>query len=400
MMPGPEPEPVARAADPAPAFRIIATCPATRARCGVLSLAHAAVPTPVFMPVGTVGVVKTLTSQDVAGLGFSLVLANTYHLHVRPGDETIARLGGLHRFMSWHGAILTDSGGYQVFSLKGITRISEDGVAFASHLDGRRILLTPERAMAIQANLGSDVQMAFDECIPYPAEEAYVRLATDRSFRWTRRSQEEFRRRAGATAAGRSLFFGIVQGGMIERLRRDSARRVVDLEPDGLAIGGLSVGEPKELLAEVLDYIVPLLPRDRPRYLMGVGTPLDVARAVAQGVDMMDCVLPTRLGRHAHVYTSEGRLNLNNAAHRDDAGPLDRACACATCRGASRAYLHHLFRARELTGPRLATLHNLHYYATLMERIREAIPAGGLPDLIAGLERVHGAAACAPGGRA
>jgi queuine tRNA-ribosyltransferase len=378
-------------ADPCPVgsavrhFRVEATCARTRARLGTLSLAHATVATPVFMPVGTVASIKTLSSREVEDLGFQLILANTYHLHLRPGDELIAQQGGLHKFMAWPKAILTDSGGYQVFSLKNITKISEEGVKFASHLDGKRIMLTPELSMQIQAHLGSDIFMAFDECIPYPSEDAYVKLATERSFRWTKRSIEEFRR----LKPPERLFFGIIQGGMIATHRKWSAERVIGLDPDGLAIGGLSVGEPKELMAEVLDHTTPLLPVDRPRYLMGVGTPVDIARAVSQGVDMMDCVLPTRLARHAHVYTSEGRLNLLNARHRTDTGPLDPRCDCPCCRTVTRSYLHHLFRSRELLGPRLATLHNLSYYAHLMQRIRHAIPAGTLPALIAELETLY-----------
>ena len=403
-------------------FRPESFCPSTRARTGVLGLAHAVVRTPVFMPVGTAATVKTLTTQEIQELGYSLILSNTYHLHLRPGDGIVARLGGLHRFMAWPGAILTDSGGYQVFSLKSITRITEEGVLFSSHLDGAKISLTPEISARIQGNLGSDIVMAFDECIPYPAEDAYVRLATERSFRWTRRSKLEFDRistspdspfaRAWTTAPSpsersmirpnapsgpiRPLFFGIVQGGMIENLRKSSAEWVTGLDPDGLAIGGLSVGEPKVLMEEVLSYTVPLLPPHRPRYLMGVGTPLDLARGVSQGIDMFDCVLPTRLARHAHVFTSAGRLNLQNACHRTDSGPLDESCDCFTCRNYSRAYLHHLFKAKEFLGPRLATCHNLKYYAQLMQQIREAIPVGALPDLIRRLEESSGGERSSP----
>lgn len=366
-------------------FELRMTCPHTRARRGTLTLAHAVVETPTFMPVGTVATVKTLESREVQEMGFQLILANTYHLHLRPGDDLIHKLGGLHKFMDWPRAILTDSGGYQVFSLKNITKITEEGVKFSSHLDGKKIHLTPELSMRIQNNLGSDIFMAFDECIPYPSEDAYVKAATERSFRWTKRSIEEFRR----LKPPQRYFFGIVQGGMSETHRRWSAARIIELEPDGLAIGGLSVGEPKDLMAEVLDYTTPLLPADRPRYLMGVGTPVDVIRAVAQGVDMMDCVLPTRLARHGHIYTSVGRLNLFNARHRSDPGPLDPACTCSTCRTVSRAYLHHLFRSRELLGPRMATLHNLTYYAHLMQRIRQAIPAGTLPALVSELEALY-----------
>jgi queuine tRNA-ribosyltransferase len=343
-----------------PVYMLQSRCPETRARRGHL----------------------TLSKMQVWDMGFGLILANTYHLHLRPGDDLIAKFGGVGRFMSWPGVILTDSGGYQVFSLKSITKITEDGVAFASHVDGTKIMLSPEQSMRIQVNLGSDVVMAFDECIPYPSEPAYVKLATERSFRWTRRSQQEFDRLAGPA----QRFFGIVQGGMIENLRRWSAEKICGLNPDGIAIGGLSVGEPKDLMDEVLGYTVPLLPEDRPRYLMGVGTPVDIARAVAAGIDMMDCVLPTRLARHGHVFTSLGRLNLFNARHRSDQGPLDPECSCMTCTTYSRAYIYHLFKAHELLGPRLATLHNLRFYADLMQRIRDAIPQGALPALIGELE--------------
>ncbi|MBI4863535.1 MAG: tRNA guanosine(34) transglycosylase Tgt, partial [Candidatus Riflebacteria bacterium] len=307
-------------------------------------------------------------------------------LHLRPGDETVAKLGGIHRFMSWPGSILTDSGGYQVFPLKTISRLTEEGVRFASHLDGRKIMLTTERSIRIQTNLGSDIVMAFDECIPYPAEEAYVKLATERSFRWTSRSKAEFDR----IGLPDRLFFGIVQGGMVESARRMSAAAIVDLDPQGLAIGGLSVGESKELMAEVLDRTVPLLPQGKPRYLMGVGAPVDVVRAVCQGVDMFDCVLPTRVARHAHAFTWDGKVNLLNARHREDDRPLDPSCRCLACRSYSRAYLHHLFKSRELLGPRLATLHNLRYYAELMQNIRAAIPGGALPELVKRVERAYG----------
>jgi queuine tRNA-ribosyltransferase len=365
------------------------------------------------MPVGTAGTVKTMTSAELEELGFKLVLANTYHLHLRPGDELVRELGGLHRFMGWSGAILTDSGGYQVFSLSTLRTVSEEGVAFRSHIDGRPLLLTPELSVDVQKNLGSDVVMAFDECIPYPAERSFVKLATERSLRWTARSHRRFAEPASRVSSrggagtpygagahgdaplpgagpGGALFFGIVQGGMMSDLRRFSAEGVGALDPAGFAIGGLSVGEPRDLFFEVLAQTVPLLPDDRPRYLMGVGTPRDLVRAAALGIDMFDCVMPTRLARHGHVFTSEGKANVQNARHRADARPLDPTCTCRVCAVYTRAYIHHLFRAGEALGPRLTTYHNLHVYATLVGRIRAAIAAGAIERLEREVEPMEG----------
>ncbi|MBI4871287.1 MAG: tRNA guanosine(34) transglycosylase Tgt [Candidatus Riflebacteria bacterium] len=357
-------------------FSSQATDPASSARAGVLRLPHATLETPVFMPVGTRASVRALTSEEVWGLGYKLILGNTYHLLLRPGPEVMAELGGLRRFMNWPGAILTDSGGFQVFSLAKLVKIREDGVQFASHLDGTRFTLTPELSSDVQAALGSDIVMAMDECVRYPAEPKYLQQATERSYRWTRRSLERFRERGPID----NRFFGIVQGGCDPNLRRWSAEQIVALDCDGYAIGGLSVGEPRELCLATLDSTVPHLPADRPRYLMGVGTLADLLDGVRRGIDMFDCVLPTRLGRHGRAVLPQGHLNLLNARFRRDASPIDPSCRCNTCRQHTRAYLHHLFHAQELTALRLTTHHNLWVYARFMEGIREAIRGGTLAD--------------------
>lgn len=360
-------------------FLVETSCPTSRARTGRLDLGRAVVETPVFMPVGTRATVKTLTSEDVAGLGFRLILGNTFHLLLRPGHERMRRLGGLHRFMRWNGAILTDSGGYQVFSLKGLRKITEDGATFASPLDGRRIHLTPELSAEVQHALGSDIVMAFDECIPYPSEERYVAAATARSARWTARSLKRLRE-----LGSEQNFFGIVQGGLDPKLRAESADSMKSLDCDGYAIGGLSVGEPQDLMLEGVEMSCSHLPLDRPRYLMGVGMPEDMVAAVARGVDMFDCVLPTRMGRHATLFVRGGRMRIKNACHAEDEGPIEADCPCPACAGGySRAYLHHLFRCGEFLGPRLASLHNLAYYGRLMAEIREAIRAGRFADMAA-----------------
>lgn len=357
-------------------FQVLAREPASAARAGLLRLEHADIETPAFMPVGTRASVRSLTSEEVASLGYRLILANTYHLLLRPGPEVVEQLGGLRRFMNWEGAILTDSGGFQVFSLAKLVKIVEEGVKFASHLDGSRFMLSPELATDVQLSLDSDVVMSFDECIRYPSEERYVRQATERSFRWTKRSHERFL----ARRRNRNLFFGIVQGGFSPELRRWSAENLVGLDCDGYAIGGLSVGEPKAMCFETLAVTTPLLPEDRPRYLMGVGTLEDILRGVRLGVDMFDCVLPTRLGRHGHAVLPGGHLNLMNARFRTEAFPIDETCRCNTCRHHTRAYLHHLFRAGELTALRLTTHHNLWVYARFMESIRAAIREGKLEE--------------------
>ncbi|MBN2799617.1 MAG: tRNA guanosine(34) transglycosylase Tgt [Deltaproteobacteria bacterium] len=341
------------------------------ARTGVLHLPHGSVPTPAFMPVGTRGTVRGLTPRDLRGLGASMVLANTYHLWVRPGHEDLRALGGLHRFMGWDGPILTDSGGFQVFSLKEHVKVSEDGVRFRSPLDGQHRHLTPELAVEIQETFGVDVAMALDECIEVPATRDRTASSTDRTTRWLHR-QLTSRRQPDRTA-----LFGIVQGGLFTDLRVAHAQELASLDLDGYAIGGLSVGEPQETMFEMVEAVTPHLPTDRVRYLMGVGKPLDIYGAVLRGVDLFDCVLPTRVGRHGLVWTWHGRMNMKNARYRLDDRPLDAGCTCEACTGGfSRAYLRHLYVTDELLGKRLLSVHNLHFYQDLMRRLRGAIGAG------------------------
>ncbi len=347
------------------------------ARRGCLTLAHGAVDTPAFMPVGTYGTVKAMAPQEIREIGAQIVLGNTFHLWLRPGTEIIAAHGGLHRFMGWDGPILTDSGGFQVFSLGALRKISEEGVKFASPINGDRLFLTPEESMRIQHVLNSDVVMIFDECTPYPAD---LRAAEDSmrlSLRWAQRSHAEHTRLGNSNA-----LFGIVQGGMHESLRDISLAGLNEIGFDGYAIGGLSVGEPKEEMARVLAHTAPRLPRDKPRYLMGVGTPEDLVLAVEQGIDMFDCVMPTRNARNGWLFTRHGDVKLKNAQYKADTGPLDPTCTCYTCRNFSRAYLHHLHRTGEILGARLNTLHNLHYYQTLMREIRDSIAAGTFAEYI------------------
>jgi queuine tRNA-ribosyltransferase len=340
------------------------------ARAGTLQTAHGPVQTPVFMPVGTAGTVKAMTADAVRSTGAALVLGNTYHLMLRPGAERVAALGGLHRFMDWPGPILTDSGGFQVMSLAGLRRMDEDGVTFRSHLDGTAYRLTPESSTVIQDQLDATITMAFDECTPFPATEEAVRLSMELSMRWAARSRAAFRPRTGYGQ------FGIVQGGVYPEHRAASAEALLALGFEGYAVGGLAVGEGQAAMFAVLDTTVPLLPRSRPRYLMGVGTPDDLVGAVLRGVDMFDCVMPTRAGRTARAFTASGVLNLRNARHAADGAPLDPECPCPACRRHSRAYLHHLFRAKEILGPMLLTWHNLTYYQALMAGLREAIVEG------------------------
>jgi len=342
----------------------------TSARAGFLSLPHAAqpVPTPVFMPVGTRGTVKAMTQEELRELEFSIILGNTYHLYLRPGHELVRRAGGLHKFISWDAAMLTDSGGFQVFSLEDLRTISEDGVVFKSHLDGSMHLFTPERSLEIQHFLGADIIMAFDECPPYPAEHSAVAAATDRTHRWLERCVNYHR-----SSESNQLLFGIVQGGTYPDLRAQSAQAIASHDLPGCAIGGVSVGEPAELMHEAVASSIPYLPEDRPRYLMGVGTPQDILNAVAEGVDMFDCVLPTRLGRNGTMYTERGRVNIKVSRYTEDFGSVDPDCRCAVCLRYSAAYIRHLYRCNEILASRLATYHNLAHYATLMKRIREAI---------------------------
>ncbi|HVV93994.1 MAG TPA: tRNA guanosine(34) transglycosylase Tgt [Hyphomicrobiales bacterium] len=347
------------------------------ARTGTLTTAHGEVRTPGFMAVGTAATVKALTVEQVASTGTEVVLGNTYHLMLRPGAERVARLGGLHRFMRWDRTILTDSGGFQVMSLAARRALSEEGVAFASHIDGARYLLTPERSLEIQGLLGSDIQMQLDECLKLPAPAAEIERAMSLSLRWAERS-----RRAFAGGAGQGVF-GIVQGGDDAALRRQSARALVGMAFHGYAVGGLAVGETQETMLAVLEETVPELPVDRPRYLMGVGTPDDLLQSVARGIDLFDCVMPTRAGRHGLAFTRFGRLNLKNARHADDPRPLDETSACPAARDYSRAYLHHLVRAGEILGMTLLSWANLAYYQALMQGARAAIADGGYADYCA-----------------
>jgi queuine tRNA-ribosyltransferase len=337
-----------------------------RARAGRLVTPHGEVQTPAFMPVGTAGAVKAALHRDLRELGAAILLANTYHLMLRPGDALVADLGGLHSFTGWERPFLTDSGGYQVFSLASLRRIGEEGVRFQSHIDGTSHLLTPERSMEIQVNLGADIAMAFDECPPGDAPRETVAEATERTTRWARRCREAHRRED-------QWLFGIVQGGVHPDLRERSARELIALDFPGYAVGGLSVGEPREARDRVLDDLDPILPGDRPRYLMGVGTPEDIIEAVARGVDMFDCVLPTRNARNGQLFTRHGRLSIRNARFRDDPRPPDPECACPTCRTASRAYLRHLHLSGEMTAASLMTIHNLFFYLDTMEALRQSI---------------------------
>ncbi len=347
------------------------------ARRGRLSTAHGMVETPAFMPVGTAATVKAMTSEGVAATGARIVLGNTYHLMLRPGAERIAALGGLHRFMNWPHAILTDSGGFQVMSLAKLRKIGEEGVTFRSHLDGSAHLLTPERSIEIQHLLGADITMALDECTPFPAPPEAVASSMELSMRWAERSRGTFVDRPGHG------IFGIVQGGVHPELRQRSAARLVGIGFDGYAIGGLAIGEGQATMFAVLDATAPALPQDRPRYLMGVGKPADLVGAVMRGIDVFDCVLPTRSGRTAQAFTRNGPLNLRNARHADDPAPLDAECRCPACAGYSRAYLHHLVRCGEILGAMLLTAHNLRYYADLMAAMRDEIEKGSLASFAA-----------------
>ena len=339
------------------------------ARRGRIATAHGTIETPAFMPVGTAATVKAMRPEDVAATGAEIILGNTYHLMLRPGAERIAALGGLHRFMNWPRAILTDSGGYQVMSLSELRKITEQGVTFRSHLDGTKMELTPERSIEIQRLLGADIAMAFDECTPFPATEEQARQSMELSMRWAARSKTAFVDREGMG------LFGIAQGSVYPELRRESAASLIDIGFDGYAVGGLAIGEGQETTFMVLDATVPALPADRPRYLMGVGKPGDIVGAVLRGIDMFDCVLPTRSGRTGQAFTRDGVLNMRNARHAEDSRPLDPACRCPACTGYSRAYLHHLVKAREMLAGMLLTAHNLHYYQDLTAAIREAIAA-------------------------
>jgi len=353
-----------------------------RARRGTLTLHHGPVPTPIFMPVGTYGTVKAMAPDELEEMGAAIVLGNTFHLWLRPGLDVIAKHEGLHRFMGWKRPLLTDSGGFQVFSLGAMRKIAEDGVRFASPVNGDKLFLTPEISMQIQTTLNSDIAMIFDDCTPYPATHDEAAASMRMSLRWARRSREEFDRLGNPNA-----LFGIVQGGMYEDLREESRAGLEAIGFDGYAIGGLSVGEPKADMQRTLEHVCPRLPADRPRYLMGVGTPEDIVHGVLQGVDMFDCVIPTRNARNGWLFTRFGDIKIRNAKHRDDTRPLDPTCGCYTCRGFTRAYLHHLQRVNEILGARLNTIHNLYYYLDLMARIRGAIEAGTMDEFVQQFQR-------------
>jgi len=346
------------------------------ARRGQIQLAHGTVQTPVFMPVGTYGTVKAMAPAELTEIGFEMVLSNTFHLWLRPGLEVIEQFGGLHRFMGWDHPILTDSGGFQVFSLGKLRKITEEGVKFASPINGDKLFLTPEISMQIQRTLNSDIVMIFDECTPYPATEKEAADSMRMSLRWAARSK-------AAHAGNPNALYGIVQGGMFENLRDESTRELINMDFDGYAIGGLSVGEPKEDMTRILAHTAPQLPVDKPRYLMGVGTPSDLVAAVAAGIDQFDCVLPTRNARHGILYTRRGDIRIRNARWKTDTAPIDDECTCHTCTHFSRAYVHHLIRANEILGARLATIHNLHYYHRLMAGMRAAIEARCFADFTA-----------------
>jgi queuine tRNA-ribosyltransferase len=346
------------------------------ARRGQLHLAHGTIQTPVFMPVGTYGTVKAMAPAELTETGFEMLLSNTFHLWLRPGLEVIEKFGGLHRFMGWDKPILTDSGGFQVFSLGKLRKITEEGVKFASPINGDKLFLTPEISMQIQRTLNSDIVMIFDECTPYPATEREAADSMRMSLRWAARSK-------AAHAGNPNALYGIVQGGMFESLRDESTRDLIAMDFDGYAIGGLSVGEPKEDMQRILAHTAPQLPADKPRYLMGVGTPSDLVAAVGQGIDQFDCVLPTRNARHGILFTRRGEIRIRNARWKTDTAPIDDECTCHTCTHFSRAYVHHLIRANEILGARLATIHNLHYYHRLMAGIRAAIEVQRFTDFSA-----------------
>jgi queuine tRNA-ribosyltransferase len=361
-----------------PTFEVLATDGA--ARTGRLLTTHGAIETPAFMPVGTYGSVKAMTPEELESLGAQIVLANTFHLMLRPGPDIVLAHQGLHGFMHWQRPILTDSGGFQVFSLRSLRKITEEGVRFRSPIDGSEVRLTPEDSMEVQLKLRSDIAMALDECTPYPATEAEARASMERSMRWAVRSHEHYYRGGSESLAGElpGGLFGIVQGGMHPSLRLASLESLMRLDWPGLAVGGLAVGESEAERLGVLEGLVPHMPANRPRYLMGVGRPEDIIEAVLRGVDMFDCVIPTRHARNGHLFTSTGVINIRNSAHHADVGPVDPACGCYTCRNYSRAYLRHLDRCNEILGSRLNTIHNLHFYLELMRSIRAAIGAGRL----------------------
>lgn len=350
-----------------------------RARRGVFDTPHGTVQTPVFMNVATLGAIKgALSAHDLKENGCQVALSNTYHLHLRPGEDTVRNMGGLHKFMNWNGPILTDSGGFQVFSLSTLRKIEEEGVTFASHIDGHRIFMSPESSMQIQSALGSDIAMAFDECVENPSPYDYVKKSCERTTRWLIRCKDELNRlnsEENCVNPGQMLF-GINQGGVFDDLRIKHMLEIRELDLPGYAIGGLAVGESHEEMYRIIDSVEPHMPKDKPRYLMGVGTPTNIIEGVARGIDFFDCVLPARNARHGHLYTEDGCINLNNEKYKEDPNPIDSHCDCYACKNFSRAYIRHLFRAKEMLAMRLAVIHNLHFYNKLLERIREALDEG------------------------
>lgn len=340
-----------------------------RARLGIVRTQHGDIDTPVFMPVGTQGIVKATSPRDLKEMGVRIILANAYHLYLRPGDALIQEMGGIHRFAGWNGAVLTDSGGYQIFSLGVLREIREDGVLFQSHIDGSRHFLTPEKVIRIQENIGADIIMCLDECIPYPSSYEYTKSSVGLTSRWARRCKE-------AKKPDDSMLFGIVQGGFYKDLRLKSAQELIDIDFNGYALGGLSVGEPKSIMWEMIDTVVDVLPPNKPKYLMGVGFPEDIVEGVYRGIDMFDCVIPTRHARNGSLFTREGRINIKHARYTNDESPIDERCTCYTCRTFSRAYLRHLFVSHELSSYFLNTVHNIFYYNNLLKTIREALQTG------------------------
>ena len=364
-------------------FEIIKKDTFSKARLGRVETDHGSFTTPAFLPVGTQGSVKSLTPEELVEIGVEAILGNTYHLYLRPGHETIGRLGGLHAFIHWERPILTDSGGFQIFSLGSLRKVSEEGVTFQSHLDGSSHFLTPEKVMEIQRVLRTDIAMVLDECVPYPSPYEYVKASTEQTARWAKRCLQVKRERDPA-------LFAIVQGGVYRDLREKSAQTLVEMGFQGYAIGGLSVGEPKSMMLDVLEWTTPLLPENTPRYLMGVGTPEDIINAVILGVDFFDCVLPTRNARNGTLFTSSGKISIKQAQYAEDQRPVDETCGCYTCRHYSRAYLRHLYLSKEILSSRLNTIHNLYYYINLIRKIKEAIQKGRLLDLYKSHTSPHG----------
>ena len=364
-------------------FELLKTETNTKARLGLITTGHGTIETPVFMPVGTQAAVKTLTPEELKENDTSIILSNTYHLFLRPGNKLIKNMGGLHKFMHWNGPILTDSGGFQVFSLNKLTKIKEEGVYFNSHINGSKCFLSPEISMEIQQDLGADIVMVFDEPVPYPSSYEYAKNSNEMNSRWAERCKKNH-------SEENQALFGIIQGAMFKDLRKQSAENILEIGFDGYAIGGLSVGEPKDLMLEFVDYTTPLLPEEKPRYIMGVGTPTDIIKGILCGIDMFDCVLPTRNARNGTLFTSEGKVIIKNSKYTDDESPPDPICLCYTCRHYSRAYLRHLFVAQEILSLRLNTIHNVYFYNNLMKQIREEIKKDSLLDFYASVQRSAG----------